>query len=45
MHSDELLDTLKNDAASEEFVNLRVKEIIEDCLHNDREILLDKLQN
>jgi hypothetical protein len=43
VQSDALIDTMRQDSASEEFVHQRVKEIIEDCLANDREALLEKI--
>ena len=43
VQSDVLIDTMRQDPASREFINQRVQEIIEDCLSNDREILLEKM--
>lgn len=43
LQNDELIETMKQDVASEEFIFSRAKEIIEDCIHSDREALLDKL--
>ena len=43
IQKDELLDAMKQDEASEEFMNQRVREIIDDCLYNDREIMIEKL--
>ncbi len=43
VQSDALIDTMKHDTASEEYISQRVKEIIEDCLSNDRELLLEKM--
>lgn len=43
VQTDALIDTMRQDSASEEFVHQRVKEIIEDCLANDREALLEKI--
>lgn len=42
---DELIDTMKQDPASEEFVALRVKEIIDEVLTSQNEALLDQLSN
>lgn len=39
---DDLLKTLKNDGISKEFVNIRIHEIVESFLNNDREILLKR---
>lgn len=43
VQSDVLIETMRQDPASREFINQRVQEIIEDCLSNDREILLEKM--
>ena len=43
VQGDDLIDTMRQDQTSEEFVSQRVKEIIEECISNDREILVDKL--
>jgi Chromosome segregation ATPases len=43
VQGDELIETMKNDATSEEFINQRVKEIIEEVLYNEREVLIEKL--
>ncbi len=43
VQSDDLIDTMRQDQTSEEFVNQRVKEILEECITNDREALVDKL--
>jgi len=43
VQSDELIETMKHDPASEEFAAQRVKEIIEECIFSDREALVDKL--
>lgn len=43
VQNDVLIDTMRQDPASREFINQRVQEIIEDCLSNDREILLEKM--
>lgn len=43
VQSDELIDTMKHDTASEDYVAQRVKEIIEECIFSDREALIDKL--
>ena len=41
--SDELLLTMKDDPTSLEFVNQRVREIFEEVITNDREIILEKI--
>jgi len=43
VQKDVLIDTMRHDPASGEYINQRVKEIIEDCISNDREILLEKM--
>jgi len=43
VQSDDLIDTMRQDQTSEEFVNQRVKEILEECINNEREALVDKL--
>ena len=43
VQKDELLDTMKQDEASEEFLNQRVREIIDECMYNDREVMIEKL--
>lgn len=43
IQNDALIDTMRQDSASEEFISQRVKEIIDDCLANDRETLLEKM--
>lgn len=43
VQQDELIETMKQDETSEEFISLRVKEIIEEVLYGDREAILDKL--
>ena len=34
---------MKQDEASEEFLNQRVREIIDECMYNDREVMIEKL--
>jgi hypothetical protein len=41
--SDDLLHTMKEDPTSVEFVNQRVREIFDDVISNDREIILEKV--
>ena len=36
---------MKQDPTSVEFVNQRVKEILEECINNDKEALLDKISH
>jgi len=43
IQKDMLIDTMKQDAASGEYINQRVREIIDDCISNDREVLLEKM--
>ena len=43
VQSDALIDTMKQDSASEEYIGQRVKEIIDDYLANSRETLLEKM--
>jgi hypothetical protein len=43
IQSDELIDTMKQDVASEEFIYSRAKEIIEECIMGDKEAMLEKL--
>lgn len=45
VQKDELIDTMKQDPASEEFVLIRVKEVIDEVLNSDRESLIEKLSN
>ena len=41
--SDDLFHTMKEDPTSLEFVNMRVREIFEEVINNDREIILEKI--
>lgn len=41
--SDDLVRTMKEDPTSLEFVNQRVREIFEEVISNDREIILEKI--
>ena len=41
--NDQMLSTMKRDNSSMEFANQRVKEIIEDFLHSEREYTIEKL--
>lgn len=41
--SDELLLTMKEDPTSVEFLNQRVREIFDEVISNDREIILEKI--
>ena len=43
MQDDELIDTMREDQASSEFVQQRIQEIVEECFSNDREELIEKL--
>ncbi len=43
IQKDALIDTMRQDSASEEYINQRVTEIIEDCISNHRETALEKL--
>lgn len=43
IQNDDLIETMRQDKTSEEFVNQRVKEIIEECINNDRESLIERL--
>ena len=43
VQNDDLVQTMREDVTSQEFVNQRVKEIIEECLNNEKEDLIDKL--
>lgn len=45
VRQDELIDTMKQDSASEEFVTMRVKEIITSYLESQRETLIEKVSN
>ena len=40
---DELIKTLKNDGISKEFISMRIQEIIENFINNDRELLLKQI--
>lgn len=42
---DELLNAMKEDSSSTEFLNQRVKEIFEEVIESDREIYIDKLMS
>ena len=39
---DELIKTLKADGISKEFISIRIQEILENFVNNDRELLLKK---
>ena len=41
--NDQLINTMKRDNCSMEFANQRVKEIIEDFLHSEREYTIEKI--
>jgi hypothetical protein len=43
VQSDELIDTMRQDLTSGEFINQRVREIIDECINSDREALIEKL--
>ena len=43
INNDELMKTMKNDNASNEFSLQRIKEIFEEVVNSDREIIIDKL--
>lgn len=43
VQSDELIDTMRQDMTSEEYVNQRVREIIEECINSNREALMEQL--
>jgi hypothetical protein len=43
LETDELLETMHQDKSSGEFVSLRIREIIDDCLQDEREMLIDNL--
>jgi len=45
IQNDDLIDTMRQDRTSEEFVNQRVKEIIEECINSDRESLMERLSH
>lgn len=45
IYNDLLIDTMKQDPASQEFISLRVKEIISDNLNNEKEIYISRLSN
>ena len=45
VQQDELIDTMKQDSASEEFVALRVKEIVAEYLESQRETHIEKISN
>ena len=45
VQADDLIETMKNDSTSDEFVALRVKEIIDEVLYNEREAVLEKLSH
>lgn len=42
VQNDELIETMRQDETSEEFVNQRVKELIEECINGNREALIEK---
>ena len=41
--SDNLIDTMKTDVSASEYAYERVKQIIEKCINDDKEALVDKL--
>lgn len=43
IQTDNLIDTLKQDATTSEYVYDRVKEIVETCIKNDREALIERV--
>ena len=43
LSSDELMLTMKEDPTSVEFLNQRVREIFDEVISNDREIILEKV--
>lgn len=43
VQTDDLIDTMRQDTTSEEYIQHRVKEIIEECLNNQRESFVDRL--
>lgn len=45
VRTDDLIDTMRQDETSEEFVNQRVREIIEECINGNKEALIDKLSH
>ena len=43
VQNDELIETMRQDLTSEEYVNQRVREIIEECINSNREALMEQL--